>query len=65
MAAANKSTGLQIALVFTVMSMIIAFVVAFLQYRSAADAELKLAAEEQQRRGAGPLGGISLFPSSQ
>ncbi|HEV8069636.1 MAG TPA: hypothetical protein VGP76_17990 [Planctomycetaceae bacterium] len=45
MAAANKSTGLQIALVFTVMSMIIAFVVAFLQYRSAADAELKLAAE--------------------
>jgi hypothetical protein len=45
MAAANKSTGLQIALVFTVMSMIIAFVVAFLQYRSAADAEAKLTAE--------------------
>src|SRR5277367_2728776 len=45
MASANKSTGLQIALVFTVMSTIIAFVVAFLQYRSAADAETKLAAE--------------------
>jgi hypothetical protein len=45
MPAANKSTGLQIALVFTVMSMIIALVVAFLQYRGAADAEAKLAAE--------------------
>src|SRR5208282_2951253 len=47
MAAANKSTGLQIALVFTVMSMIIAFVVAFLQYRSAADAETKMAADRE------------------
>jgi hypothetical protein len=45
MAAANKSTGLQIALVFTVMSTIIALVVAFLQYRAAADMELKLADE--------------------
>jgi len=47
MAAANKSTGLQIALVFTVMSMIIAFVVAFLQYRAAADAEAKLATDRE------------------
>src|SRR5580704_4259381 len=47
MAAANKSTGLQIALVFTVMSMIIAFVVAFLQYRAAADAEAKMAADRE------------------
>jgi hypothetical protein len=47
MAAANKSTGLQIALVFTVMSMIIAFVVAFLQYRAAADAEVKMAADRE------------------
>src|SRR5271166_2801354 len=47
MAAAPKSTGLQIALVFTVMSMIIAFVVAFLQYRSAADAEVKMAADRE------------------
>ncbi len=35
MATANKSTGLQIALVFTVMATIIALVVAFLQYRRA------------------------------
>ena len=50
MAAANKSTGLQIALVFTVMSMIIAFVVAFLQYRAAADAEAKLARSRKAER---------------
>ncbi len=48
MAAANKSTGLQIALVFTVMSTIIALVVAFLQYRAAADAEAGRAADRDQ-----------------
>src|SRR5262249_32506633 len=48
MAAANKSTGLQIALVFSVMSTIIALVVAFLQYRAAADAEMKMAAETEK-----------------
>jgi hypothetical protein len=48
MPAANKSTGLQIALVFTVMSMIIALVVAFLQYRTAADFEAKLAGETEK-----------------
>jgi hypothetical protein len=39
MASANKSTGLQIALVFTVMTAVIALVVAFLEYRSAVTAE--------------------------
>ncbi|HET6327325.1 MAG TPA: hypothetical protein VFG04_21770 [Planctomycetaceae bacterium] len=48
MAAANKSTGLQIALVFTVMSTIIALVVAFLQYRNAADSELGRATDREQ-----------------
>jgi hypothetical protein len=48
MASANKSTGLQIALVFTVMSMIIALVVAFLQYRAAADSEAARAGERDQ-----------------
>jgi hypothetical protein len=48
MASANKSTGLQIALVFTVMSTIIALVVAFLQYRAAADAETQRAAAIEQ-----------------
>src|ERR1700693_4987299 len=48
MASANKSTGLQIALVFTVMSMIIALVVAFLQYRAAADSEAGRATERDQ-----------------
>ena len=48
MAAANKSTGLQIALVFTVMSTIIALVVAFLQYRAAADSEAGRAADRDQ-----------------
>src|ERR1700677_817189 len=49
MPAANKSTGLQIALVFTVMGMIIAFVVAFLQYRSAADADAQKTAEIEKK----------------
>jgi hypothetical protein len=49
MAAANKSTGLQIALVFAVMSMIIAFVIAFLQYRAATDAETQKAAEVEKK----------------
>src|ERR1700722_12199401 len=52
MAAANKSPGLQIALVFTVMGMIIAFVVAFLQYRAAADAEAQKAAEIEKKNAA-------------
>src|SRR5580704_12358485 len=52
MPAANKSTGLQIALVFTVMGMIIAFVVAFLQYRAAADADAQKAAEIEKKNAA-------------
>jgi hypothetical protein len=52
MPAANKSTGLQIALVFTVMGMIIAFVVAFLQYRSAADADAQKTAEIEKKNAA-------------
>jgi hypothetical protein len=48
MASANKSTGLQIALVFTVMSTIIALVVAFLQYRAAADSEAARNGEREQ-----------------
>jgi hypothetical protein len=43
MATANKSTGLQIALVFAVMAAIIALVVAFLQYRHANESETQLA----------------------
>ena len=42
MATANKSTGLQIALVFAVMAAIIALVVAFLQYRHANESETQL-----------------------
>ena len=52
MPAANKSTGLQIALVFTVMGMIIAFVVAFLQYRAAADADAQKAAKIEKKNAA-------------
>jgi hypothetical protein len=52
MPAANKSTGLQIALVFTVMGMIIAFVVAFLQYRAAADADAQKTAEIEKKNAA-------------
>lgn len=44
MATANKSTGLQIALVFAVMAMIIAVVVAFLQYKRGNDLESQVAA---------------------
>jgi hypothetical protein len=39
MAAGNKNTGLHIALVFTLMSTILALVIAFLQYRSAVTTE--------------------------
>lgn len=49
MATANKSTGLQIALVFTVMATIIALVVAFLQYRRGNDFEAQLTNEKAQR----------------
>jgi len=49
MATANKSTGLQIALVFTVMATIIALVVAFLQYRHASESEVQLAADKTER----------------
>jgi hypothetical protein len=46
---ANKSTGLQIALVFTVMATIIALVVAFLQYRRGNERDDQLAAEKVER----------------
>jgi hypothetical protein len=46
---ANKSTGLQIALVFTVMATIIALVVAFLQYRRGNERDDQLAAEKAER----------------
>lgn len=49
MATANKSTGLQIALVFTVMATIIALVVAFLEYRTATDTEAKLKTATDER----------------
>jgi hypothetical protein len=49
MASANKSTGLQIALVFTVMSAVIALVVAFLEYRAAATAEAEKNTEVEKR----------------
>jgi hypothetical protein len=48
MASAQKSTGLQIALVFAVMSAIIAVVVAFLQYRKATDLQANLESANQQ-----------------
>jgi hypothetical protein len=49
MATANKSTGLQIALVFTVMATIIALVVAFLQYRRGNDYEAQLTTAKTER----------------
>jgi hypothetical protein len=49
MATANKSTGLQIALVFAVMATIIALVVAFLQYRHASDFEAQLGTEKTEK----------------
>jgi len=49
MAAANRSTGLHIGLVFTLMSLIIAIVFAFMMHRSAADAEAKMKNETDQR----------------
>jgi hypothetical protein len=49
MATANKSTGLQIALVFAVMATIIALVVAFLQYRRGNDFEAQLATEKTEK----------------
>jgi Tfp pilus assembly protein PilX len=49
MATANKSTGLQIALVFTVMATIIALVVAFLQYKRGNERDEQLTAEKAER----------------
>ena len=49
MATANKSTGLQIALVFTVMATIIALVVAFLQFRHASELDEKFAGAKSER----------------
>jgi uncharacterized protein (DUF3084 family) len=49
MATANKSTGLQIALVFTVMATIIALVVAFLQFRRANEMDGKFANANSER----------------
>jgi hypothetical protein len=48
MAAANKNTGLHIALIFALLGGIIALVVAFLEHRSAADAEAGRAADREQ-----------------
>jgi hypothetical protein len=57
MATANKSTGLQIALVFTVMATIIALVVAFLQYKRGNEREEQLTVEKTERaKVAGELG---------
>lgn len=49
MATANKSTGLQIALVFTVMATIIALVVAFLQFRRANETDEALNSVKAER----------------
>jgi uncharacterized protein YoaH (UPF0181 family) len=49
MATANKSTGLQIALVFAVMASIIALVFAFLQYRHAGEVDTQLATEKTEK----------------
>jgi hypothetical protein len=50
MATANKSTGLQIALVFTVMATIIALVVAFLQFKHASEMDGKYADANSERQ---------------
>jgi hypothetical protein len=50
MASATKSTGLQIALVFAVMTAIVAIVVAFLGYRSANETEGRLSKANEQRQ---------------
>src|SRR5580704_4353859 len=49
MATANKSTGLQIALVFAVMAAIIALVVAFLQYRHANEVDAQLTTDKTDK----------------
>src|SRR5579872_1165882 len=47
--AANKSTGLQIALVFAVMAMIISVVFAFLQYRHANELEAQVTNDKTEK----------------
>jgi len=49
MATANKSTGLQIALVFAVMAAIIALVVAFLQFRHASEVDVQLTTDKTDK----------------
>ncbi len=49
MAAANKNTGLHIALVFTLMSTILALVLAFTQYRSAVTLEAEKQTETDKK----------------